>query len=966
MSDGQLVFPPFRLDLVNEQFWKESELVPLRPKPFAVLRYLVEHAGRLVTREELQTAIWPGTYISEGLLRGYVRDLRDALGDNADAPRFIETVPRRGYRFLAAVVSSQQPGVSSSPTEVASSPPSLTQHSALRTQYSAFPAPSTQHPTPMLVGRDAELAQLHRWWEKAVNGQRQVVFVTGEPGIGKTAVVEAFLHSLESRVQASEERQKAKVENLTSNTQHPTPIFVGWGQCVEHYGAGEAYLPVLEALSRLCRQPGGDRIVDVLKRHAPTWLVQLPALVTDAEFAALQQKVQGATRERMLREMAEALEVLTATISLVLVCEDLHWSDYATLDLLAVLARRREPARLLILGSYRPADIIIGAHPLRAVKQELQAHRQCEELPLDFLTVGAVQQHLAQRFSDHALPLEVSHVLHHSTDGNPLFVVNVIDYWIGQGVLAPRDGQWRLMQAIEEVAVGVPDNLRQMIEKQLDCCAAEGQRLLEVASVVGEEFSATTLAAAMAGPLEEVEDLCERLAHQGHILQARGTWTLSDGVVVGRYGFAHALYQQVLYERLPSTRRVRLHRRIGAVEEAAYGARAEEHAAELAAHFERGQDLEQAVRYLTVAGRNAVHRSAHHETVALFTRALSLLDRLPETPDRSRQELTLRLGLGPSLIAARGYADSGVEQLFMRALVLADQLKENKSLLPAIAGLFRFYLSRAELTKARGLSEQVAQLASGSADPLALSAAHCMLGIVLGYTGEFASSDQHFKRFFSTLDDLRTESHVLLYGQDLEVTGLSYASRTLWMLGFPEQAYRTALAALTRAREINHPFMIGFARLYLTTLHLFRREPLDVQEHAEALTALAREHGFPQWTTQATSYRGWALVEQQQTEEGRRLMQASLAAEQEMGIELGKPRLLALLAEVYGRDGHGEKALALLSEAQEEQNKTGERIYEAELWRLRGELLLRWSATKRPTSAAHSSSSDKRSRRKEA
>jgi predicted ATPase len=473
------------------------------------------------------------------------------------------------------------------------------------------------------VGRDTELAQLGEWLAKALNGTRQVVFVTGEPGIGKTTLVDAFLQSLESRVQSLESEnfgsQPANVRTLDARRQTlDASLWLGRGQCIEHYGVGEAYLPVLEALGQLCRQPGGEQVVRLLSRYAPTWLVQMPALMSDAELEALQRKVQGTTRERMLREMAEALEALTAEHPLVLEIEDLHWSDHSTLDLLAVLAQRRGPARLLLIGTYRSADVVVSGHPLRAMKQELQVHGQCEELPLGFLTVTEVNQYLATRFPQQHFPPELGQIIHQSTEGNPLFMVNVADYWVSHGVLVETNGQWQLAAKIENITTEVPESLRLMIERQLERLAPEERRMVEAASVVGGEF----LTAAVAAGLEEgarIEELCEELAKRAQFLRARGTETLADGTITGRYGFLHALYQQVLYERLTAVRRIRLHRRIGDWEEEAYGERVSDIAAELAMHFERGQDYARAVRYLTQAGQNALQRSAHPEAIRLLT-----------------------------------------------------------------------------------------------------------------------------------------------------------------------------------------------------------------------------------------------------------------------------------------------------------------------------------------------------------
>jgi predicted ATPase len=200
--------------------------------------------------------------------------------------------------------------------------------------------------------------QLHSWLEETRNGARQIVFVTGEPGIGKTTLVEAFL---------------AQVTNADG-------LSIVQGQCVEQYGAGEAYLPILEALERLGRVLGPEQLAGTLRQFAPMWLLQLPSLTRPAERAQLQQQLAGATRHRMLRELAQALEVLTAESPLIVWLEDLHWSDYSTLDLISTLARRREPARLLVIGTYRPVNVLLSDHPLHVVKQELQLHGYCSVL----------------------------------------------------------------------------------------------------------------------------------------------------------------------------------------------------------------------------------------------------------------------------------------------------------------------------------------------------------------------------------------------------------------------------------------------------------------------------------------------------------------------------------------------------------------------------------------------------------
>jgi DNA-binding winged helix-turn-helix (wHTH) protein len=318
-----LVFEPFRLDLGDERLWRGHEAIPLSPKTFAVLRCLVTQAGQLVTKEALLEAVWPATVVSESILTVAMRTLRRILGDQARTPRFIETVHGRGYRFIAPVSTTmfpEQPAMLGRPRR---SPP------------------STVSRPQLFVGRDTELAQLEQWWTTAQQGQRQVGVIAGEPGIGETALVEAFV----AEVSTTED------------------VWVGHGQCMDRYGMGEAYLPVLEALGRLGRGPAGAPLVAVLRQYAPSWLVHLPALLAPEDRERLENSASGVTPARMLRELAEALEVLTAARPLVLVLEDLHWSDRATLEWLAYVVRRRDPARLLILGTYRPVDVIVHTHP---------------------------------------------------------------------------------------------------------------------------------------------------------------------------------------------------------------------------------------------------------------------------------------------------------------------------------------------------------------------------------------------------------------------------------------------------------------------------------------------------------------------------------------------------------------------------------------------------------------------------
>ena len=765
-----------------------------------------------------------------------------------------------------------------------------------------------------------------------------MAFILGEPGIGKTTLIDAFLAGMGNWKLGSAALPSRSL-NPKSQIPNPDP-WVGRGQCIEHYGVGEAYLPMLEALGQLCRQPGGEQIVTLLSRYAPTWLVQMPAFVNDTELDALQRKVHGATRERMLREMAEAIEVLTAERPLVLVIEDVHWSDHSTLDLLSLLAQRRGPARLLLLATYRPADVIVSGHPLRAMKQELQVHGQCEELPLAFLTSIEVEQYLAARFPQQQFPAELGQIIHQSTEGNPLFMVNVVDEWIRQGLLTETDGQWQVTAKVEELAADVPESLRQMIEQQLTDLTAEERRVLETASVVGEEFMTATVAAGIDERRERVEAWCEGLAKREQFLRVRGTEVLADGTVTGRYGFLHALYPQVLYELLTAVRRVQLHRRIGAWGARAYGERVGEHATELARHCEQGQDYERAVQYLQQAGENAVRRSANHEAISLLSRAQRLLQILPDTTERAQQELQVCTLLGPTLMALKGYSAPEVEQTYTRALALCEQVGETPRRFAVLLGVTFFYLARGQLQAARRFGEQCFSLAHHGKRPLQLLRAHVGLANILFYQGEFILAQDHLQAGLTLYNSVQSQlpPHTL---HDPGINPLSaLLGWTLWCLGHPDRAIQWTEETVATAERGDRPLSQVIATVFASGLFKLCRDERTMLRYAEQGVSRATEQGFTLWAAYGRIMRGWAVGQLIDTNEGIAQIQHGLTITRSIGAELVHSWFLLMLAETCAKAGRIADGLATIAEALEGVQQREEWAFAAELYRLYGELTL--------------------------
>ena len=803
----QIVFPPFRLDPANEQLWMGLETLPLTPKAYAVLHFLATHPGRLVTKDELLDAVWPETHVTEGVLKVAVAEIRKALHDVSRSPRFIETAHRRGYRFIAPI-QSQTPAEAGPETPV--------------------PAPGAVLAPVRAIERERALENLNASARKAFAGERQVVFVTGETGIGKTTLVEAFVEALAA----------------------DAAVWIATGQCMEHFAEGEAYFPVLEALARLCRQPGRERLTEILRQQAPTWLAQMPALLNDADRERLKRETLGAAKDRMLREIAGAIEALTLETPLLLILEDLHWSDYSTVDLISHLARRREPARLLVIGTFRPAELIIKKHALREIERELQVHRRCTELALEFLTEGAVAKYLALRFPGHEFPESLPRLIHERTDGNPLFMVNIVDDLAAQGRLSPGERGWQLSVPVEQAALSMPDSLQHLIERQLERLTEDERRLLSVASVAGLEFSTRTLSGGMDARVPEIENICAGLMKRGQFLRGAKMIELRDGSLLERYGFTHAMFQHVLYHGVPHPRRIVLHRRIGEFQETAYSEHLEEIAAELAIHFEEGRDYSRAIRYRRLSASKALAQYANREAQEHLGKALALLGHLPD-PERAEIESALLRERGA---ARRAMDDSeGAAADFERAAACARQAGriewEVDALLKLSAVLFWTHSARS-----LEVAERAVELSLGVADPLLQKHAR-------GYC----------------------------------------ASRRIRLAGWAMDDFEACAQAAQAARDAGHAEFLGLAVMHLSFFETFRSRERDACRAADDGMRIALESGDSFLYISCQYFKSWALLHLGQWGDALSLVNESILLAERNGHGTATTLLRVMQARIYAQ-----------------------------------------------------------------
>ena len=601
-------FESFVLDAGNECLWRKASPIALAPKPFAVLRYLVENPGRLITHDELLDALWPKTYVQPQVLRTYMLELRKALGDDAGSPRFIQTIPKRGFRFVATVVDCQAAG-----TESAASP---------RLGAGMTPGVLQEHRTQGIVGRDDEMTHLRAIAAQIEGGSRQVVFVTGEVGIGKTALVDFFSDWIAGGGRAA----------------------VARGQCVEGFGAKEEYYPVMEVLRHLCAGGHGADACRILGTLAPAWL-GVNGTGAGGDHAGTGEPEQPGGAARMPGDLCGALERLSTEQPLILVFEDLHWADESTLHLISALARRRARAQLMIVATCRPLDR--GGRgrelPLKTIQQDLKMRRLCSEIALAPLSKSAMRELVSRELNQNGAqpdaprpeaprpdgpPPGLTGFVHQHSEGNPLFAIALLEHLIAQGVLvrsgdAPR--VWKQCVPFEELEALAPDGLARMIELEMERLSPEEQCLLEAGSLMEVAFPAWAVAAALGKDAEETEEACDGLARKLYFLERAGQDELPDGSRSTFYVFSHGLFREVLYRRQATARRANRHLRVAERLGELFHGREVMVARDLAIHYEAAGKWQRAVETLRRAAEDALRRNACAEASDLLERALRIV-----------------------------------------------------------------------------------------------------------------------------------------------------------------------------------------------------------------------------------------------------------------------------------------------------------------------------------------------------
>jgi class 3 adenylate cyclase/DNA-binding winged helix-turn-helix (wHTH) protein/predicted ATPase len=764
------------------------------------------------------------------------------------------------------------------------------------------------HPTGLtpLVGREAEVSLLLERWAQVTEGIGHVVLLSGEAGIGKSRLVQAMKEHVPQTVSRSLECR-----------------------CSPYFQQSALY-PLIEMIQRLLAWHPDDgpdaklqKLEAVLSQYARPveqlipLFVDLLSLPTVHDRYRMPQLIPPQQRHKTLEAVLGLLVGLAMQQPVLLIIEDLHWVDPSTLEWLTLFLDQIPTTPILLVLTYRPAFQVPWAN-----------RSSLTQITLPRLSRQHVEQMVMHLTGGKPLPGEVLRSLVPRTDGMPLFVEELTKTVLETNLLCETHDHYELSGPLP--AFAIPTTLHDSLMARLDRLGT-AKSIAQLGATMGRRFTYALLQAVLRWEDGALQHELAKLV-KAELLHQQGLPPQTT------YVFKHALIQETAYQALVRNTRQDYHQRIAQVLVEQFPETVEAQPELLAHHYTEAGWYELAINYWQRAGQHAVERSANAEAISHCTKGLELLKTLPATAARIEPELILQATLGSALIARNGYASSDVEHTYSRARALCQQVGETSQLFRVTRGLCLFYMNRGELHIARETGGQLLSLAQYLQDPICLVEAYRLLGAILHWLGELTMAREHLEQGIAFYDSQQHRSYVSLYGQDPGVTCFSYLAWTLWCLGYSAQALESTNDALALSRKHLHDFSLAFALDYAAVLHHCRREGQVAQERAEKMVGLSQEHGFSFWLSEGMILQGYGLVKQGQKAEGIAQMCQGLAAHRATGTELARPSFLALLAEGYGDDGQVEEALSVLDEALIAVQNTGECWWEAELYRLRGEL----------------------------
>ena len=769
----------------------------------------------------------------------------------------------------------------------------------------------------VVVGRAHDVAAIQAAYADVVRGHGLLVCLAGEAGIGKTTLVESAIAEL----------QKGDM-----------PPLVAVGRCSERLAGTEAYLPVLDALESSLERDATGATATLVRAMAPTWAGLLGrGGDSTADRSAL------ASQERLKREIAALLERSSERVPVVLFLDDLHWADASTVDLIAYLGVRLERMRVLLLVTYRDAELRASKHPFLQVQRDLETHGQARELGVTLLSESDVADYVSRTYPGHDFPADFARVVHTRSEGSPLFVADVLR-WLGtQGVIAERDGRWSLVRPVPEVDHELPSSVRSMIERKIAQVDDADRRLLGAAAVQGAEFDSTTVAAALKADVADVEEQLIVLDKVYAFVRRTEDATFPDRSQAVRYRFVHALYQNVLAAGLAPTRRAAWSRTAAEFLHERHGTRAPEIASTLATLFEAGRQPERAAAWYGVAAQRAMAVFAYAEAEELATRGLVQGDLVENPAAHVAIELPLRLVLGATSLVRRGFAAPETANNMAHARALCDAIGETPSLMPALWVLVLYNIAHGRLDDASVLCAQMLQIGRASGDRVLEVCGHLVHVGLLTHRGQLAEALAHHASAAALTDEHVVAALRARFQPDPTLTAQSEYVRLLWFTGRFDEA-RTALAIAERhVAGTGDPQGRAFVSLFASELALLSGEFERAERIAADNVALCEEHGIASERLWCMTYLGVAKAARGDTDAGIAMMRAGLDVFHAIECFVVVPFFQAQLASAELAAGRTAAAQEAVDVGLRLVQRTGEHSWDAELWRVQAAILARGS-----------------------
>ena len=768
-------------------------------------------------------------------------------------------------------------------------------------------------PVRPFVGRKAEQAAL-RDAIKAIERQGGLLLCfAGEPGIGKTTLVEEFLQELE-----------------LSGKSH----LVGRGRCSERLAESEAYLPFLEALDDLLRTDGDGKVKRTLKSLALTWYQGISHSIAETGERAISQ-------ERMKRELIAFLQELTRHHSLVLFFDDLHWADDSTIDMLAYISRPLQSIRMLIIATYRPTEMHLSQHPFLALKLDLMGRNLCKELQVEYLTVADIDRYAGMVFSAHAFPEDFARVIHERTEGNALFMSDLLHYLKSREVIRKEGESWVITKPLSEVERNLPESVRSIVQRKIGQLEEEDRRLLTAASIQGFDFDSASVARVVQIDPADVEERLDRLERIHSVVRMVEEKQFPDGTLTLHYQFVHVLYQNALYASILPTRKRQLSRKMAEALEGFYRDRSSDIASNLAFLFEISHDFGQAASYLILAVRNALNVFAYKQAAALSQHALKLLQMLPPSDERTRKEFQAHMFLGSALVTLTGGSSTPeVEEAYSRALELAESLHDDDCVFTGLYGLWMVYILRADYDRTLEVAKRLFPLAERAQDPSLLVIAYSALGYVKPLVGDFAGAVKDLEEVFRRQTPGMQATGFARFNVEPKTGSTASAAVAYWALGFPDKAQRLMREAREATKQVKHPVTVAGVMTWSAGLALDIEDYPAAKQLAEEALAYAKSHGIVQSIGHSRLCYGAALAALGDIKNGVAEIRSAIQIHDSIGCALGRSLMLLTIAEALGATGDLPQATATLGQARAFAKQTNELYRAPEFDRIQANLLL--------------------------